>query len=163
MTKHFIYCPYCKNKLKKSNHFYQCNLCNEKIYINSSPCVGFIPVRKNKILLSVRKAEPFKGGMDIIGGFLENGEGPEEGAIREVKEETGGKATIKKMIGIYTDTYGPNGKKTLNIHYAGTIKGKLKPMDDVEKLVWVDIKDTKNLHTFDNVREALSDLRKTLK
>ena len=36
-----------------------------------------------------RAVEPFKGYWDVPGGFLDTGERPEAGTVRELREETG--------------------------------------------------------------------------
>ena len=121
-------------------------------------------VKNGKVLLSKRAIEPLKGIYDIIGGFLEENEYPDKGIIREVKEETGLDVKIEKILGIYRDTYGENEEPTINIIYIGKIlKGKMKPHDDIDELKWFDLKETDNLKTFKNVKEALSDLKKLLK
>lgn len=58
--------------------------------------------------MSIRGIEPKKGKYDFIGGFLENGEDPLDGAVREFKEETGVEINKKDLefLGIYVDDYG---------------------------------------------------------
>jgi len=46
-------------------------------------------VKGGRLLLVKRGVEPYKGCWDIPGGFLEAGEHPEDGAVREGQEETG--------------------------------------------------------------------------
>jgi 8-oxo-dGTP diphosphatase len=46
-------------------------------------------VRGGEVLLVRRGAEPALGRWDIPGGFLEEGEAPEDGARREIREELG--------------------------------------------------------------------------
>ncbi len=42
---------------------------------------------KNQLLVTRRKQDPFKGTLDLPGGFAEPGEGIEQSLIREIKEE----------------------------------------------------------------------------
>jgi 8-oxo-dGTP diphosphatase len=158
----YKYCPFCSNKLTDKKELYSCPKCKKFIYKNYAYIgVGMVFVKKGKVLLSKRGMEPRKGIYDIIGGFLEDNEYPEQGIIRELKEETGLNVKIKKILGIYRDFYGIYDEPTLNIIYIGEIiSGKMKPQDDVSELKWFDLEKTKNLELFKNVKEALEDLRK---
>ena len=66
---------------------------HEKIFLNAS---GGIIVKDGKILLQHRSDNKKWG---LIGGMLELNETYLEGALREVKEETGVKAQIIKYVG----------------------------------------------------------------
>jgi len=161
----YKYCPFCKEKLINKKEFYSCPKCKKTIYKDFAYIgVGMVFVKDGKVLLSKRGMEPRKGIYDIIGGFLNEDEHPEHGILREVKEETGLKVKIEKMLGIYRDLYGENDEPTLNIIYIGKIiSGKMNPQDDISELKWFDLDKTNNLELFKNVKEALSDLRKLQK
>ena len=60
-----------------------------EVYANSRPTAGVFLVRGTEVLLIQRGAEPNVGKWDIPGGYLEEGEPPEEGACREIREELG--------------------------------------------------------------------------
>lgn len=86
-----------------------------------------------------RSIEPYKNLWDVPGGFLEDGEAPEKGLHREIMEELGVKIKIKRLVGIFMDTYGKGGNWTLNIYYeAKIISGIPRPDDDVSELKWFD-------------------------
>jgi len=113
------------------------------------------------VLLSRRGEEPNIGSIDIIGGFLEEGEHPEVGAIREAKEETGLDIKITDFLCILMDTYQVGNYAIQNTYYIGEIVGgKMKPMDDVASLEWVPINKLPLVSGFSNVTEALSRLKK---
>ena len=57
--------------------------------------------RENKILIAKRNLTPGKNKWALPGGFIESDETPETACLRELKEETGLKGKIKKLIGIY--------------------------------------------------------------
>lgn len=157
----YLYCPQCKNKLDLSAEFPYCQRCNLTIYKNSKPCASVLIVRNGKVLLSKRKIEPYKGDWDTIGGFLKSGEHPEAGAIRETLEETGLNIKITKLLGVYMDKYGQDGDDVQsNVYLAEIISGKIKAMDDVSALEWVDIKTGSITSQFKSVEVVFADLKK---
>ena len=70
----------------------------------TTDCVVFgIDGNSIKVLLIERGNEPFKGCWAFPGGFLNMDENAEQGAIRELKEETGLDLKDIKQIGAYSD------------------------------------------------------------
>lgn len=143
--KPFRYCPYCRTELvtvhQEGHDRQRCPGCGEWFYKNSKPCAGALIVdSQGRLLLARRAIEPFKGCWDIPGGYLEDGEHPEAGAIREVREETGLTVRLTGFAGIYMDTYGESGVSTLNVFYEAEVVGatpeELSPKDDVSELRW---------------------------
>ncbi len=67
----------------------RCGGCGREVYANSRPTAGVLLVRDGAVLLIQRGAEPRLGTWDIPGGFLDEGEHPEQGAVREIAEELG--------------------------------------------------------------------------
>ncbi|MEM1513777.1 MAG: NUDIX hydrolase [Candidatus Thermoplasmatota archaeon] len=65
--------------------------------------VDGVLIKNKKILLIKRRNDPFKDKWALPGGFVEYGERVEEAIIREFKEETGMRARIKKLFGVYSD------------------------------------------------------------
>lgn len=65
----------------------------------SSDCVV---IDNDRILLVKRATEPFNGYWCLPGGIMDNGESIEQTAMREVKEETGVKAKIVSLLGVYS-------------------------------------------------------------
>jgi ADP-ribose pyrophosphatase YjhB (NUDIX family) len=66
-----------------------CSVCGTIHYHNPKMVVGCIPEWHDKILLCRRAIEPRYGLWTLPGGFMENGETVDEGAIRETLEEAG--------------------------------------------------------------------------
>lgn len=156
----FRYCPLCKSELNLSEKYPRCSNCGITFYKNSKPCAGVLPIKDGKVLLSKRAIEPYKGKFDIIGGFLNEGEHPESGAIRETLEETGLKIKIISLLGIYIDQYGKDGDFTLNMHYiCEIIGGDLQPQSDVASIHWIDIDKVPTDEGFENTKSALKDLQ----
>lgn len=163
----YTYCPQCKTKTDESGKFPKCPNCKIVFYKNSKPTSGVLPVKDGKVLLAIRGEEPFKGTLDIIGGFLNAGEHPEDGVHREVMEETNMKVKIQNMLGIYMDFYPATGDYTQNTFYVGKLmKGKPKVQDDIAGLKWIKI-DELNKHDkeigFQCIKDALRDLQKWYK
>lgn len=65
-----------------------CPSCSMVHYSNPRLVVGCIPRWKETILLAKRGIHPRMGKWTLPAGFLENGETPMDGAIRETIEET---------------------------------------------------------------------------
>ena len=71
-----------------------------------------------EILLIRRGREPFKGKWALPGGFVEYWETVESAAVREVFEETGLKAKIAGLVGVYSDPKRDPRGRTVSIVYA---------------------------------------------
>jgi len=102
------YCAHCgSKKLRRSvpegdNRLrYVCLDCTTIHYENPNMVVGCLPVYQGKILLAKRSIEPRKGFWNLPCGFLENGETVQDGALREVLEETGVSVILKHLHTIY--------------------------------------------------------------
>lgn len=157
----FTFCPQDKSQLDNSGDYPKCPTCKTVFYRNSKPCAGILPIKNGQVLLSKRAIEPYLGAYDIIGGFLNEGEHPEAGALREAKEESGLDLKITKLLGMYIDRYGEGGEYTLNIHYLADVTGgSVNAQEDVASLHWVDIDKVPLDEGFENTKKALSDLKK---
>ena len=64
--------------------------------------VNAIPVRAGQAFLARRAIEPGQGKWGIPGGFLEMGESAQEGARREVEEETELRIEVGRLVGVYS-------------------------------------------------------------
>lgn len=138
----------------------RCNVCETTYWRNAKPCVSVLPVKNGKVLLGRRGQDPYKGAIDIIGGFMEVDESPEAGALREGKEETGLDMKIISLLGVYPDRYGEGGDYTLNLHYiTEVIGGEMRAMDDIASLEWVDITSVPLDEGFQNTKDGLRDLQ----
>ncbi len=142
-----------------------CQRCGFVSYQNSKPCVGALLVGDDgRILLTRRAIPPFAGWWDLPGGFLELGEHPEGGLIRELQEETGLTVEPQGLIGIYMDQYGDGGDATLNLMYlARVVAGVLYPASDVDAIAWFRPNELPEDIAFTCNRRALDDWRKQLR
>jgi ADP-ribose pyrophosphatase YjhB (NUDIX family) len=83
----------------------------------------------------VRRAhEPWRGAWDVPGGFCGPREHPKDAAAREVREETGLAVEVGGILGMWIDTYAPEGpeadKVTLNIYFHATAESPANPWTD---------------------------------
>jgi 8-oxo-dGTP pyrophosphatase MutT (NUDIX family) len=77
-------------------------------------------------------------------GHLEDGENPEQAAIREIKEETGISAKINNLLGIVDYDFIVGNYKIHKVvnHYAlekvsGDFKDRVDPDNEVQRILWV--------------------------
>lgn len=78
-----------------------CVDCNYIEYDNPKVISGVVPIWEGKVLLCVRAIEPRVGYWTVPAGFLEVGEGPDEGAGREAAEEANADVDVGDLIGVY--------------------------------------------------------------
>ena len=103
------YCPACASPLLASELEGRKRLacssdtCDYVFYDNPVPVVAALLEHGETVLLVRNKGWPEKW-YGLISGFLEKGESPEEGVLREVKEEVGLKGEIVSFIGAYAFT-----------------------------------------------------------
>jgi len=102
------FCPKCgSDKLVKEipKHDFElrwvCQNCNTIHYQNPIMVVGCIVLHEGKILLAKRGISPRKGKWNLPCGFLEMNETAKNGAIREVKEETGIDVKVERLHTVY--------------------------------------------------------------
>lgn len=108
------FCPYCSARLTRREledrlRLY-CRGCQTIIYENPVPatCV-VVGSPEGEILLVKRAVDPKKGHWCLPGGYLELDESPADGAIRELREETGLNGAISRLLGAiqaHSDLYG---------------------------------------------------------
>ena len=163
------FCPKCGGALEKRyvnaemSNRQVCQDCGSILYRNSKPCLGVVALKGDRVLLVKRAIEPFKGCWDIPGGFLEEGEHPAHGAVRELQEETGLIIDPVEVLGIYMDVYGAEEESTLNICYvARVIGGEPRMGSDAIDMNWFPILSLPRDSAFACTKEALDLLKQKL-
>ena len=100
------YCPQCAAELTKRKLGGLPRLtcpdesCGYTFWDNPIPVVAGLVEHRGKVVLTRNHGWP-PGRWGIVAGFLERGETPEEGVLREVKEELGLEAEIVSNLGVF--------------------------------------------------------------
>ena len=132
----------------------------------TTDCVVFgIDGQKLKILLIKRGNEPYKDCWAFPGGFLNMDENAEQGALRELKEETGLNLNNIKELGTYSDVNRDPRERVISIaFYAITRKSEVQGGDDAAKAQWFALDEVPHL-AFDHdkmLKNALIKLKEDL-
>ncbi|MBT8142273.1 MAG: NUDIX hydrolase [Gammaproteobacteria bacterium] len=103
------YCPICTTELEsklltsedRERLICISESCTYIHYDNPTPVVAAIVDYQDQILLAHNTLWP-PSWYGLVTGFLEKGESPEQGIIRELKEETDLEAKEVSLVGLYT-------------------------------------------------------------
>jgi 8-oxo-dGTP diphosphatase len=122
--------------------------------------IGAVVIKEDKVLLVRRGVSPSKNLWAIPGGGLELGETLQEGAAREILEETG--VTIRPKGPIYTfDFIEKDDTGRIHFHYvivdlaADYLSGEAKGADDVAEARWLSKEDISHLNVSQNTLRLL--------
>lgn len=93
--------------------------------------------QEDKILMCLRKKDPYKGLFNLVGGKVEPGESGPDSAYRELEEETG----IRKEDIILTNLMNFEYKmSSLQLQvYVGKLNKQIEVVEEVNKLYWIDV------------------------
>lgn len=118
-----------------------------------------------KVLLIERGNDPYKGFWAFPGGFLNPDETVEQGALRELKEETGLEDAYIEEVGVFSDPGRDPRDRVITVAFYSTIKIRnVKAGDDAAFAKWLSIKDLPEL-AFDHdmiLKAALRRFRERL-
>ena len=118
-----------------------------------------------QVLLIERGIEPFKGKWAFPGGFLNMDETAGEGAMRELKEETGLENAYIEQFNTYSEPVRDPRERVITIaHYALVRIQEVKGGDDAAKAQWFPIDEVPQL-AFDHdkiLRDAMRKLRERI-
>lgn len=93
--------------------------------------VDAVVEHRRKLVLVKRGHDPFRGRYALPGGFVEFGERPEDAVEREVLEETGLQAEVRRLVGVYGDPGRDPRGHTISVAYVlSTYGGKLRAGTD---------------------------------
>lgn len=118
-----------------------------------------------QVLLIERGLEPFKGRWAFPGGFLNPTETAEEGAIRELQEETGLTGAFIEQFHTYTDPQRDPRERVITIAYYALVRiQEVHGGDDAASAKWFPINEVPQL-AFDHdriLRDAMCKLRERI-
>jgi 8-oxo-dGTP diphosphatase len=109
------------------------------------------------VLLGRRAIAPSRGLWDLPGGFLEPGEHPEVGLIRELREETGLEGVVGPLLGVAERIEATTHHVILD--YAVTLVGDGDPVagDDAAEAEWVELHEVVDRDLAEGMAEFLAD------
>lgn len=120
---------------------------------------------KLQVLLIERGIEPYKGRWAFPGGFLNPDETAEEGALRELQEETGLTGAYIEQFHTFTDPHRDPRERVITIAYYALVRlQEVRGGDDAAKAQWFALDEVPQL-AFDHdriLREAVKRLRERI-
>lgn len=123
--------------------------------------VGAVVVHEGRVLLVKRGVAPSKGLWAVPGGALELGETLQQGAEREILEETG--VTIRAREPVYAfDFFERDQDRRMRFHFvivdvaADYIQGDVKGADDAVEARWLSPEELDRLPVSKNTLKLLS-------
>lgn len=145
----YSFCPHCGGKLvieeRRGLDFQVCSVCKRTLYINQPLTVSAAIVRKGKLLVVKRAVAPFKGMLDLPGGYVEPEETAREAMLRELHEELHVEGKIIKPYEVlgpdaypYEDVIRHNADMLYQVDIGVQ---EPKPDDDVAGISWVPLKE----------------------
>lgn len=99
-----------------------------------------------KVLLIQRGFDPYKGYWAFPGGFLEMTESAEEGAKRELMEETGMDTTFVKQFHTFSTPDRDPRERVITVAYYSLVRmSEVKGMDDAAQAKWFSLDEVPKL------------------
>ena len=135
------HCPFCGGLLTQTfiegRQRLYCPACSRPIYENPIPATCMVVVNGlDQLLLVKRSIDPKKGQWCLPGGFIELGEPPEDGALRELTEETGLTGSIKTLLGVCTTPSSQYHSVLMVGYLICDHRGRLVAGDDASDVRW---------------------------
>jgi mutator protein MutT len=132
------FCPQCGSARfpATGSRSFLCEDCHFNFFANSSAAVAVLLFNtKGELLLTRRAFEPYKGMLDLPGGFIDPMESGEQAVVREIREELGIAVHSLQYFGTYPNEYVFSGFSVFTLDLAYLAKtdnlNEMKPMDDV--------------------------------
>ena len=101
-----------------------CASCGFIVFLDPTVAALVLASSGDKLVLVRRAIRPEIGRWSFPSGFVNRGEGVEEAAVREVKEETGLEVRLDGLVGVYSSRDDPI---VLAVYAATAIGGTLHP------------------------------------
>ena len=128
------FCPRCGTPLVRRDdrgHMRPtCPQCGLVLYRNPVPAAGVVLESRAGVLMVKRRWDPRAGAWCLPAGFMEYGETPERCALRELFEETGIRARLTGLFGVYAGMDDPRVRAVLILYAGVRVGGRVRPGDD---------------------------------
>jgi ADP-ribose pyrophosphatase YjhB (NUDIX family) len=163
---HARFCLRCGARLeRRDDHGTRrptCPVCGWIYYRNPVPAAGVILVERRKVLMVKRRFDPRAGAWCLPAGFMESGETPTRCAVRELREETGLRAALTGLFGVYAGFDDPRARAVLILYTARRTGGRLTPGDDAIAARFFPLAKLPAAIAFAAHRQALSEFQERL-
>lgn len=142
-AKFLRYCPHCGSASFRavSPKEFKCDNCGFNFFTNSAAAVvAVIFDNEGRLLLTRRARNPFKGWLDLPGGFVDPGESAETALRRELMEELQTEVKSAKFLCSHPNEYIFSNYKirTTDLGFICEMTHKpTKCADDVDALIWL--------------------------
>ena len=135
----------------------------QNVLLTADSVIFFFGPMGTEVLLIKRRSEPFKDSWALSGGFLEDDEPLEDGALRELEEETGLKLEGLQQIGAFGDPDRDPRGRTVTIAFWGTTdkREEVQGSDDASEAAWHPVADLPRL-AFDHRKIIQAALRRII-
>ncbi|MFO7839155.1 MAG: NUDIX domain-containing protein [Desulfosalsimonadaceae bacterium] len=151
---HFCGQRLCRKQIEGRSRLF-CVKCNIPIYENPVPASCMVTVDAGERLLLVKRSvDPKKGWWCLPGGFMELQETPEDAALRELREETGLKGEIERLLGVAANNSSQYDTVLMVGFLVRSFSGTLIAGDDADDAKWFDGSDLPEI-AFDTHRRFI--------
>jgi ADP-ribose pyrophosphatase YjhB (NUDIX family) len=108
-----------------------CRRCGWIYFKNPASASAVAIVSEGRVVLVKRRVPPHVGSWCLPAGFQEYDEGPEETAVREVKEETNLDIRLQRLHTVFFSTAHPGKNTVVHVYLGEKVGGAMRPGDDV--------------------------------
>jgi 8-oxo-dGTP diphosphatase len=136
-----------------------CPACGWTYYPKSNQASAVAILQDGRVLMVRRKEEPFKDHWTLPSGFLEYGEGPEHGAVRELREELNVHVELTRLVDVVMERGDPRGPCLLVVYTGRIVEGEPEAGDDASEVRGFPLDELPEKIAFKAHREALEKLR----
>lgn len=119
----------------------------QNIAVTADSVIFFRKGKGEKVLLVQRGTNPFEGQWALPGGFLKDDERLEDGARRELEEETGLQVKNLHQLRVFDSPDRDPRGRTISIPFYGEVDSEeiVKGADDAAKAEWFDLNELPEL------------------